>query len=470
MARLISHGTAWLKWGLTLTLACALPSLSAAETFQEALVSAYNNNPTLKAERARLRETDESYIQARAQGRVSSALVGSIAQNYARFPVPLPTGGTSTQSVWENPAAAQVQIIQPLYQGGRVRALKTQASSGIMAAREALRLAEQNVMMDVANAYVSVRRDEERAQIRRNNVRVLARQELAARERFDVGEGTLTDISQAEARLAASQIGLAQADASLAVSRAAYERAVGHPPVDLSDTPDVMLPANLNTAQDLALANNPQIMAVKYQVMAAESAIGVAKSAGRPSVSLNANIGGIRNQLSTISRADSAEVTAQLRVPLYAGGANKSRVRQAKQAHIRAGFEAQALDLRIEEAVAQLWAQLEAAKLSLTSAEVQAKAAEVAFEGVQLEQQVGTRNTLDVLNAEQEVLNAKLSIIETEHSVDVTTYQLLAVLGAFDAKSLQLPISLHDPAKNLDLRKQDGLSKFSDKFMPEMLK
>lgn len=451
---------------LALFLTAGLSASASAETFEEALISAYNSNPTLKAERARLREIDENYIQARAQGRFQSSLQGSISQNYARYPIP----GLGTQDAWDNPAAAQVQIIQPLYQGGRVKALKSQANSSIMAAREALRNAEQQIMVDVATAYVDVRRDEQRARIRRNNVSVLARQEQAARERFDVGEGTLTDISQAEARLAAASIGLAQADAVLAVSRAAYTRVVGHSPVNLGDTPRIILPTTLEDAKALARENNPQLVAANFNSQAAEAAIDVAKSAGRPAVSLNATAGAVRNQLGAITRAETAEVMAQFSVPLYAGGANKSRVRQARQALIRTGYEIDAIERAVDEAVTALWAQLEAARLSLRASDTQVSAAQTAFDGVELEQQIGTRTTLDVLDAEQELLNAKLSVIETRHGVSTATYQLLALLGAFDAQSLQLPVDYYDPALNLEELKSDGLTKVYDQYVPDLIK
>lgn len=273
-----------------------------AESFQEALVSAYNTNPSLKAERARLREIDENYIQARAQGRLTSSLSGSLSESYSRTPVnSLFGGGGGFDESWGNPRNAQFQIIQPLYQGGRVKALKNQAKSSIYAARESLRNAEQNLLVAAATAYVDVRRDEETARIRRNNVSVLARQEQAARDRFDVGEGTLTDIAQSEARLAASNIGLAQADAALAASRATYERLVGHPPAQLMPAPQIVLPPNLELAKQLGVENNPQLLASKFSINAAESAIDVAKAAGRPTLSLNGTASALRgnSQVST---------------------------------------------------------------------------------------------------------------------------------------------------------------------------
>ena len=192
-------------------------SVVQAETFQEALISAYQTNPSLKAERARVKEADENYIQARAQGRPTSSFTASAARQAIRAPNNIFFSETGSTVQRGNPRTTALQIIQPIYQGGRVSALKRQANSGILAARQTLRDAEQNLLVSTATAYVDVIRDEQAAKIRRNNVSVLARQEQAARDRFDVGEGTLTDIAQAQTRLAAANIGLAQADAQLEI-------------------------------------------------------------------------------------------------------------------------------------------------------------------------------------------------------------------------------------------------------------
>ena len=442
-----------------------------AETFQEALISAYNTNPRLKAERARVKEADENYIQARAQGRLNSSISASVGAQAFRAPEQSFFGGGGGRTIDEGyPRTSQLQIIQPIYQGGRVRALKQQANSTIHAAREGLRNAEQNLFVSAATAYVDVIRDEETARIRRNNVSVLARQEQAALDRFDVGEGTRTDIAQAQTRLAAANIGLAQADSQLAASRAAYERAVGHPPVDLQPVPEFILPASLDEAKRIGVASNPQLLAVRFNREAALAGRDVAASAGKPTLSLNGSLANQRAQISGISEADTASLTAQLRIPLYSGGANKSRVRQARNTAERLGYEAIEIENAIEQSVSQIWAALSAARRSLVAAQQQVEAAEVAFEGVRLEQQVGTRNTLDVLNAEQELLNAKLSVVNAERTVDATIYQLLSILGAFDADSIRLPVDLYDPKDNLEKIKNDGLKRAMDRFTPIVIK
>jgi len=456
---------------LGLLLSTALAPAASAETFQEVLISVYNSNPRILAERARVREIDENYVQARAQGRFTMDASGSYGLTTARSVSPGSIFNPGPTNVYSNgyPANGQLQIIQPLYQGGRVKALKRQANSGIMAAREGLRNAEQSIFLAAANAFIDVKRGEEAAKIRRNNVSVLARQELAANDRFNVGEGTRTDIAQAQSRMAAAESGLAQAEAELQVSRATFRRIVGHPPVDLQTVPLIELPRTLAQAIALARENNPQLLAAYYNEQAGEAAIDVAKSASRPVISLNGTASGTRNTVLGISEADQLAILAQIRVPIMAGGSNKSRVRQAKHAKTRLAFEARDTELAVDQTVSQIWAQLEAARLSLKASQNQVKAAETAFEGVDLEQKVGTRTTLDVLDAEQELLNAKLAVIDAQRAVDAASFQLLVTIGVFDTVGLQLPVEAYDPSKNLDAIKYDGLVGAVDKYVPEVL-
>jgi len=457
--------------GIGLLAMLSAAPMAGAETFQEALISVYNSNPRLQAERARVREVDENYIQARAQGRLTATASGSYGYTNARslgasfFP------GAAPQSTFAegDPKAVQLQVIQPLYQGGRVKALKKQAKSSILAAREGLRNAEQSIFLSAANAYVDVIRDEETARIRRNNVMVLSRQQLAAKDRFDVGEGTRTDIAQAQSRQAAAESGLAQAEAQLQASRASYARIIGHPPVALQAVPQFELPPSLQLAIALARENNPQLLAAYFNEEAAISAIDVAKSASRPTISLNGTASAARDQILGFSEADQAAISAQISIPIFAGGLNKSRVRQAKHAKTRLAFEVRDTELAIDQTVTQIWAQLDAARLSLRASRQQVTAAEVAFEGVDLEQKVGTRTTLDVLDAEQEVLNAKLSVVEAERNLNAATFQLLTTLGVFDTEGIRLPVETYDPSENFEAVKYKGMTEVTDRYVPEFV-
>ena len=452
-----------------------------AEDLQAALISVYETNPRLLAERARLREVDESYVQARAQGRPTIGGTASIAQSWVNFPNgaavftagrPLEAGGeiAGDISISGRPNDIGLQIVQPLYQGGRVKALKEQAKLGILAARESLRAQENEIFLSAASAYVDVQRDIEAARIRRNNLRVISRQLEAAAARFDVGTGTRTDVAQSEARLAVSEAGVAQAEAQLAVSKSNFARLVGHPAAALTPPPVYTLPPSLPDAIAAARENNPQLIGSYFNEAAGRAAIDVAKAAGRPTVSLSGGLSRQRNQLSQLPSIDGASITAQLSVPIYSGGANTSRRRQAEHAKTRLAFETRDAELAIDQAVTQIWAQLSAARAGLTAAKRQVSAAELAFEGVTLEQSVGTRDQLDVLNAEQEVLNAQLSVVDAERNVSVATFQLLSTIGVFDAEGIRLPVNGYAPEGNFDLIRYQGLTEKMDSYAPDFVK
>ena len=443
-----------------LTLSVSLLAVMSAgpmahgETLAEALASAYETHPQLKAERARVREVDENYVQARAQGRFTSSAQGSIGLNQTRVRTPSfdPTRPSTIVSVSESFAPRSFQITgqKPLYQGGRVRSLMGQAKYGVLSAREGLRQAEQTVLLSAATAYADMVQNQEALLIRRNNVRVLERQVEAANTRFDVGAGTRTDIAQADARLAGAQIGLSQAQAALEQSRADYIRAIGHIPQQLEPVPEYALPATLAQAQNMAVTYNPQLEAARYAQDAAKYGIDVAKSAGKPVISLQTFAQVAQDQGTIIIGQETIGISANITVPITTGGLSASQVRAAREAENRAIFEMRNVEYAIKAQVATLWAQLQAAKQSLSASQAQVRAAQIAFEGVEIEQQVGTRNALDVLNAEQEVLNAKLGVAQARRSVDVLSFQLLSLLGAFDAPSLNLGVELYDPQSNFE--------------------
>jgi outer membrane protein len=459
----------------------ALSSPASAETLSEALVAVYNKNPQLLAARARLREVDEDYIQTRAQGRFSvtasgqysrSVLKGSgigSGQSFGQGDIPdnIPPGSRPDNLFYFAPSAAQVEIVQPLYQGGRVRALKEQAKAGILAQRESLRATENQLFLAGANAYLDVQQAEEAARIRRNNVKVLTRQLDAANERFDVGVGTKTDIAQSDARLAGAEAGLAQAEAALQSARASYQRIVGRIPADLQPVPQFVTPQTIGEAIDLARKNNPELIAGYFSEEAGEAAIDVAKSAGRPTISLNGNVAAQRGQLFGFEQSEAAEITAQISIPIFSGGLNSSRVRQAEHVKTRLGFESRDRERAVDEAIRQIWAQREAARATLIASQKQVESAEVAFEGVSLELEVGNRTQLDVLDAEQELLNAKLSLIEAGRNLNASTFQLLSTIGVFDSEGIPLNLDApYDPDQNFETVRNDGLTRLVDKVVP----
>ena len=454
---------------LTSLFAFGVSCIGQAETFEEALISAYNTHPQLLAERARLREIDETYVQARAQGRLSADINANTGFSESQLTQSSVFGGPTTTSNNLKPHSGQIQFVQPLYTGGRVSALKQQARQGILAARQNLRNIEQEIFLTTATAYVDVIRDENVALLRRQNVRVLDKQEVASLERFRLGDGTKTDIAQSRSRIAGAEIGLAQADAQLASSRALYTEAVGHPPNALTPAPNFIIPDTLEEAKSLARQNNPQLIAAKFNEKAGDAAIEIAKSAYRPTVSINGSYQASEGVSVNQIESETSSIVAQLSIPLLTGGATGSQLRSAKHARTRLTFETRTAQRTLDRQVAQLWGQLEATKRSLVASQTQAEAAQGALKGVELEKKVGTRTTLDVLDAEEELLNAQLSVVQVKRDLDVIHFQLLTFLGAFDAEALRLATDYYDPTANFRSVKYKGQDALIDRFVPEFV-
>ena len=217
--------------------------------------------------------------------------------------------------------------------------------------------------------------------------------------------------------------------------------------------PDFVLPANLDEAVTLARANNPQLIAAMLNERAAEAAINVAKSASKPTLAIVGSASTIRDDVSGISQAETGSIAAQISIPIFSGGVNRSRVRAAGHARLRSVFEMRDAERAVDDAVKQIWARLDAAQRSLVSSRTQVEAAEFAFEGVKLEQELGTRSTLDVLNAEQELLNARASLITVQADEFIAAYSALAAMGLLTAKHLKLPVQQYDPVAYYNLVK-----------------
>lgn len=439
---------------------CALTfgTVSQAETFLEALASAYESQPALLAQREQVKEIDETYVQARAAGRPTAAFDLSTGRSLTEL-----SSAANSQTANALPRNGSFSLVQPLYQGGRVKGLKGQAKQTVLAARQDLRNVEQNILLQAANAYVDVIRDEEAARIRRNNVRVLSIQRQAAQERFNGGVGTKTEIAQAQSRLVSSRRGLSNAEADLAISRQAYLRIIGHMPEQLSAALLYELPLNLASAQLIARSNNPQLYAARFEAKAADSAISIAKSNHKPTLSLNGQLRNVEDQVTGLGDSKSAEVILQMRIPVYSGGLNKSRVRAAKSAQARLEFQARDVERAVQQAVADAWARVRASREALRSSQAQAVEAKIAFQGVELERNAGLRSTLDVLDAEQEVLTAELAILDDRRALHQSVYQLMVSMGVFDAAALRLDVDYYDPSENLN----DITSRKMIRFVPK---
>jgi len=417
------------------TLAAA--PMAGAQSLSEALSGAYNTSGLLDQNRALLRAADEDVAQA-----VSATLpVLNWSLNASR------TGVTSPARVGTNSATARITADIVLYSGGaNALAIEAQKES-VLATRQALRQVEQDILLRAVQAYMNVVRDAEFVQLRRSNVRVITQELRAAEDRFEVGEVTRTDVASAEARLANARSSLASAEGNLAISAEEFRVAVGSAPRNVRAVSPAPLTRSLRDAQSFARSNHPSILEQQHAVAAAELNIRRAEAALRPTVAANA----------FISRDNEAAESAQLGVtvsgPIYSGGRTSSQIRQfrANRDAARAGLLLTTQN--IEQQVSNAFAQLQVARALSQSSQEQIRAARVAFEGVREEATLGSRTTLDVLNAEQELLDAQANRISAQSDEVVASYSVLAAMGLLTADHLNLPVQQYDPTEYYNLVK-----------------
>lgn len=417
---------------------------ASAQTLNETLEAAYRTSPVLAAERARLRQASEGVVQARA----------------ARLPTLSASAGISDGDSWGAPAGAggagggdvsySLSASQSLYAGGGIDASVDQALNRIEASRWNVVSTEQEVILSAIAAHLDVVRDTAIVEIRRNNVDVLAEQLRAARDRFEVGEITRTDVAQAEARVLGAQAQLSAAQATLAASRAGYERVTGITPLDVEQPegqPDV--PESLAIAADVALENNPLLLSALFNEQASQAGIRLARSALRPDLALSASASESRESDFTGRGRGSVTVGARVSMPIFTGGLNESRVRQAVAAADESRLQVLNVRRAVAEGISNAWNSYLAAEAVIISSREAVRANEIAFEGVRQEAFVGLRTTLDVLNAEQELLNSRLELVRAERDYQVAAYALLQAMGRLTAEQVGLePFEEADTAEN----------------------
>ena len=405
-----------------------------AQTLADALVSAVVTSPELAEARANVKILAERAIQARAGGRIQ-----------ANGLIDLRTNFTGLEEL-NYPTQMILEVQQPIYTGGQV-ANETEAALTRMTAQEARVIAtEQLVLLNAVQAYLDVQRDETLVELGENNVRVIAEQLRAAEERFNVGEVTRTDVAQAEARLAAARSLLAARRGALEVSREAFRRDVGVYPGDLQPPPPLPdLPESLDQAVTIAFTEAPEILAARLERIAAGNDVRAAIGALLPQVSLVGEVGRI-DVLGNRQDGD-ADAVLGLRVtlPFYNGGFNWSRVRES-QALVEAN-EAQVVTSMRDSAerVGTAWSDLRVADAVIDAGQLEVQAAQIAFEGVAEEAKVGARTTLDVLDAEQELLNARADLIVARRDEYFAAYALLFAIGKLSVEHLGLDIGQDAP-------------------------
>lgn len=442
---------AWRLRAALLASVFLIPSAHAADSLTDALVKAYQSNPQLLAERANLRATDEDVAQAIAQWRPRISLSGSYSSIKTESKTdPAPVGTEARVRPWD----ADITATQTVFAGGRILAQRKQADASVRAGRAVLHATEQQIFVDTVSAYMNVVRDESVLDLNKTNVELLKKQLEAAQARFEVGEITRTDVAQAEARLSAGQASLTAAEASLKASRLFYERTVGEAPGTLDRKPATpTLPATEEEARTVANELNPSLTAAREGEKAAEAGVDFAVGQMLPTVTVQASYGRNGQEAGLLeSIGDETRVTATATVPIYQGGAEWSAIRQAKELNNRARLDVEDARRATDEGVSNAWESYRASVASSEANRQQVKAAEIAFEGVQQELEVGSRTTLDVLNQQQELLNARVALVRSERDEVVASFALLAAVGKLTAKELQLPVQLYDPTENYEMQ------------------
>jgi outer membrane protein len=431
-------------------IAALAPLPAEAQTLREALAMAYANNPTLQAARARLRATDENVPQALSGWRPTVTLQGQFGYADGTQTSPQNNAGIrTTADVERNPLSGSATFSQPIYRGGRTVAATRRAESQVLAERANLLATEQTVLFESIIAYANVIRDQEVLRLTQNNVRVLERQLQAARDRFRVGEITRTDVAQAEARLERARSERARADGDLQVSRAVFQRLIGEAPRGVVPPPPIRPFVNgADEAARLAEANNPNVLRARFDEQAAINNVDVIFGELLPTASIQGST--FRNDDSSIrdTRNTGSQVLGVVSVPLYQGGQEHARVRQAKQEAQRARDAFNEVRRQSVENARRAWETLQSAKAELDARTAQIRANEIALDGVQREALVGSRTTLDVLNAEQELLDSRTAAVRATREYVIASYGLASSAGRLTARDLALPVQIYDPTEN----------------------
>lgn len=440
----------YLNLGLTsgvLIGAALLGSTASAETLREAMLRAYQSNPTITGQRAAQRATDENVPIARASGLPSLQSTGQITDNIVvannNFLNP------------ERTATGAVQLSVPLYQGGAVKNAVRAAETRVDAGRAQLRGVEANLFTNVVGAYMNVIRDEAIVNLNTRNVNVLETNLRASRDRFQVGDLTRTDVAQSEARLAQARAQLQSAQANLISSRENYINIVGVEPVGLEQPPALpSLPASPNAAVGIALDQNPQLIAARRSADATRYDIDVARANRLPRVSAVSsgnyfNYLGSLNVATVPSSGVNATVGLQLSMPLFQGGRPAAQVRQAEALRGQALENATATERQVVAQVRSAYAVWQSSQEVILSAESAVRANSLSLEGVRAENSVGTRTVLDILNAEQELLNSQVTLVTARRDAYVAGFALIAAMGNAEARDLGLDGgALYDPVAN----------------------
>jgi outer membrane protein len=429
-------------------------------TLTEALAAAYYNNATLQEQRAALRQADENVPAAVSGWRPTITLNGTAGRiTGTTKELSQSILGNSVVSIPEarNEAIGQATVTQPIYAGGKTIAATRQAKNAVYAARAQLLASEQTVFLNVVTDYVTVISDIHVLALDQNNVTVLRRQLEATNDQFNIGDITLTEVAEAQAALAQAREQVAIALGNLQIAQQNFRQVVGEEPGDLTPPQPLSLPV---TSQDAAAAiaqnNNPNVISAEFQNAADKDAIDVAFSALLPQLSLEASAYLESNPVGPHSSENGGELLGQLTVPLYQGGQEYAAIRQAR-AKAQESFAAIIDAERTAYAQAtQAWEGLVASRAAVISTNAEIKANAIALDGTEREEIVGTRTTLDVLNAQELLLQSQVQQVQNISNLVTESYTVASAIGRLTATDLGLPINQYDDLKYYNSVKYAG--------------
>ncbi len=432
-----------------------LPQAALAESLADALIGAYRHSNLLEQNRAVLRAADEDVAQAVASLRPTLSL--RAGASYGNF----------LHSDSSDGLSATISLIgeMTLLDFGRNKAAIAAKKEAVLATRMALINVEQDVLLEAVAAYVTLQLRQDAIALREANVRLIIQELRAANDRFDVGEITRTDVAIADARLAAAQSELAAAQGDLAIARETYKLAIGHSPRGLSRLPSAPKTANsLDAAKAVALRSHPRIRQLQYEVAAAEAGIALAKANMGPSLT-----GGMTLNDNS-QNTDAFNLSLSLNQTIYSGGRGSSLYRQSLARRDAARANLHQIGAVMEQAVGQAWSEIDVARASIVASDRQIRSAQTAYNGVREEAKLGARTTLDVLNAEQELLKARTSRLSAEAGNYIGVYKLLSRMGLLTVEHLKLGIPTYDPEAYYNAVKNAPATSSQGKRLDRVLK
>jgi outer membrane protein len=418
-----------------------------ADTMEAALLRAYQSNPQLNAQRASVRATDEAVPQALAGYRPKAALTFSGGGQYINQTANSSSGQKIEEGL-QGPHSAALTVTQTLYNGNQTANRTRSAEGQVFGAREGLRLLEQSVLLAAATVYMDYLRDAAVLEVQRSNTKVLELTLRQTRDRFSAGLVTPTDVAQSEAQLAAAKSQELAAVSTLTTTQANFRRIIGNEPVNLQpgSPVDRYLPATQGGAIELALRQNPNVTAATYGIDVSFLTVKINEGALYPNLSLQATVSKFWDPNITTINQFTAAANVQLNVPVYQGGAEYSLIRQSKETLQQQHLVLEQVRDQARADLVTAWGQLLAGKAQVIAAQSQVDASEIAYQGTTKEAQVGQRTVIDILNAQQTLVNARVALVTAQHDRVVASYAVLNVVGRLSPQILHLSTPTYDPS------------------------